>query len=207
MPAPRCGAAENRVASLKELRVFMDLSILATDGMDKRQVLIYVGAMALLVLVTMSMRRRSRPTKDGSPDAARHRMEELRAQRGVKSDMEQLLAELQQLSRKISAEIDTKFAKLEASISDADRRIKTLQELLRNGDGQPRVDVMVGEDGRAAAGLEPAAEFPRGMITPDRHARVYELADTGKSPVEIAQALGRPPGEIELILALRSRSS
>ena len=37
-----------------------------------------------------------------------------------------------------------------------------------------------------------------------RHAQVYDLADEGLSPPEIARQLGRPSGEIELILALRS---
>jgi DNA-binding NarL/FixJ family response regulator len=36
-----------------------------------------------------------------------------------------------------------------------------------------------------------------------RHAQVYDLADEGLSPPEIARQLGRPSGEIELILALR----
>jgi IS30 family transposase len=188
-------------------RVLIDMSILATDGMDKRQILIYLGVIALLVLVTTSMRRRSRQSKDYAPDAARQRMEELKAQRGVKSDMEQLLGEIQQLSRKISAEIDTKFAKLEASIADADRRIRTLQQLTQTAEGKRTVDVIVGDDGDAAATPASSSDEPRTTSAADRHVRVYELADTGKSLVEIAQTLGRPPGEIELILALRSKAS
>jgi hypothetical protein len=38
-----------------------------------------------------------------------------------------------------------------------------------------------------------------------RHAEVYRLADQGQTPQQIAQRLGRPSGEIELILALRAR--
>ena len=39
-----------------------------------------------------------------------------------------------------------------------------------------------------------------------RHAQVYDLADEGLSAPEIARQLGRPSGEIELILALRGDS-
>ena len=38
------------------------------------------------------------------------------------------------------------------------------------------------------------------------YAPVYLLADQGKSPREIAKELNRQPGEIELILALRTRA-
>ena len=38
-----------------------------------------------------------------------------------------------------------------------------------------------------------------------RHAAVWQLADEGRSPEEIASAAGQPVGEIELILALRRR--
>ncbi len=40
--------------------------------------------------------------------------------------------------------------------------------------------------------------------TEDRHADIYRLADGGRSPHQIAQELGRPYGEVELILHLRS---
>ena len=54
-------------------------------------------------------------------------------------------------------------------------------------------------DGEGAAPTRvPAARDP------DRQA-IYALADAGKAPVEIAQATGRPPGEVELVLALRGQ--
>jgi hypothetical protein len=39
----------------------------------------------------------------------------------------------------------------------------------------------------------------------DRYHDIHVLADQGRSAAAIAQALGRPQGEIELILALRPR--
>ncbi len=102
----------------------------------------------------------------------------------LRRDLETLIGELQDLSRKISAEIDTRFAKLEASIRDADRRIAVLNRLARQGcsseDSSPECDENAG-----------------------RYTVVYELADAGFSCVEIAKDLGKTPGEIELILNLR----
>lgn len=105
----------------------------------------------------------------------------------LKNDLEALLVELQGLSRKISAEIDTRFAKLEAAMRDADRRIVTLNRLSREQ-------------------AERSGELPAESLAQDvRHSVVYELADAGHSSVEIAKDLGKTPGEVELILNLRKQ--
>lgn len=110
----------------------------------------------------------------------------------IRRDLESLIAELEQLSRKISAEIDTRFAKLEAAMHDADRRIAALHRLTRqSGEASARPAV--------AETAEPASDRPE-----DRYSLIYELADVGFSPVEIARDLGRTPGEVELILNLRN---
>lgn len=166
---------------------------------QQQALLWFAGALALLIFLTWRMRSRTRG-KMGPPDqTAKERLDELAAQRGVKGDMEELLAELQDLSRKINAQIDTKFAKLEAVIADADRRIETLERLSDSATGRPRLDITVGDDMLGEPPASPAAA-PRSS---DVNARVYELADAGRTPVEIAQALDRTPGEVELILGLR----
>ena len=99
---------------------------------------------------------------------------------------DELLVELQELSRRTSAEIDTRFAKLEAAMHDADRRIAVLNRLARQvAESQPST----------GAGGDP------------RHTVIYELADAGFTPVEIARELGKTPGEVELILNLRRQAS
>lgn len=170
----------------------------------ERTYALYALMACAIVMLTIAVHRRRREGFGNTPKPPRERMDELAHQRGVKDDMQALLAELQDLSRKINAQIDTKFAKLETAIADADRRIEALQRLSHAVRGEPTLDVTVGEDTQAdpQPGLR-AAPAEAGLQ--DRHAAVYELADEGKSAVEIAQALGRTPGEIELILALRSR--
>ncbi len=110
----------------------------------------------------------------------------------MRRDLESLIAELEQLSRKISAEIDTRFAKLEAAMHDADRRIAALHRLSQQQAGQ------TGQAPPREAG--PVSDRPE-----DRYTLIYELADVGFSPVEIARDLGRTPGEVELILNLRNK--
>lgn len=109
------------------------------------------------------------------------------AQTRLKHDLEALMVELEEFSRSVSAQIDMRFAKLETAIQDADRRITALNRLTRRlaeRDGQPT---------------------PETEAHDLRHEIVYELADAGLTPVEIARDTGKTPGEIELILNLRKR--
>ena len=113
----------------------------------------------------------------------------------VRRDMDALLVELQELSRKISADIDLRFAKLEAVIADADRRIAALKRLVDEADRSTT-------QGSSPSKLDATVPTPE-----DRYGIVYELADQGKSPIDIARDLGKTPGEVELILNLRKQAS
>lgn len=146
--------------------------------------LVPLAVMALAVLILMSSVRwrqhqRQRITRpEPPPDPPSKAV--------LRRDLDELLVELQELSRRISAEIDTRFAKLEAAMHDADRRIAVLNRLARQiGENQPS----------------------NGAVGDPRHTVIYELADAGFTPVEIARDLGKTPGEVELILNLRRRAS
>jgi len=101
--------------------------------------------------------------------------------RAVERQMENLLVDLAELSRQIGAQLDTRAAKLELLIKQADERIAQLK-------GQP---------------VEEPPAPP--VENESRYIEIYRLADAGQSTVQIAQQLNRPQGEIELILALRPR--
>jgi hypothetical protein len=109
--------------------------------------------------------------------------------------MTELLVELEQMARQMTAQLDTRSRKLELLIKEADQKIAVLQ-------GAAQLTAMM-TDGSAPG--EPAPELPILPLPDSRHAEVYELADAGQSARQIAQQLGRPHGEIELILALRPR--
>src|SRR3954453_13208793 len=53
----------------------------------------------------------------------------LSSQRGVERQMQSLLVELSDMTRQMNAQIDTRSAKLELLIREADQRIQTLREL------------------------------------------------------------------------------
>lgn len=155
--------------------------VLSSDGLVPLAL-----AMIAVFFLMSSLRRkqRNRVERPAGP-SARPAVHEPNAR--LQNDLNDLLVELQELSRKISAEIDTRFAKLEAAIRDADRRIAVLHRLTR------------------AAGQPPSTPGPT-EASDSRHAIVHELADTGFTPVEIARELGKTPGEVELILNLRKQA-
>ena len=132
--------------------------------------------LALMVVIVayllMSARRKQqRLNRERDEDRDSPQREPPKAPPGSKEqlrrDLESLIVELQELSRKISAEIDTRFAKLEAAMRDADRRIAALNRLSR-------------ETGQADSASTATSDEED-----ERYAVVYELADAGKTPVEI----------------------
>jgi hypothetical protein len=123
----------------------------------------------------------------------------LSQQRGVEREMNNLLVELSQMARQVTGQLDTRSAKLEVLMQQADQRIAELKRL--SEPDRPAA----GGDGNAAPAADGQPAEP-GKSAPDpRHAEVYALADAGRSLTEIARQLDRPQGEVELILALRPR--
>jgi uncharacterized membrane-anchored protein YhcB (DUF1043 family) len=159
-----------------------------------------VLTVGLALLAWLTFRSRRRDPMDKAPVFS-----SLSQQRSVERQMQNLLVELDKMARDMNAQLDTRAAKLEALIDDADRRIAELRRVAASA-------------GRIATGVEPA-DAPTMRLARDdasepniepadvdpRHARIYQLADEGLSAREIAQHLERPSGEVELILALRKR--
>jgi hypothetical protein len=195
----------------------------AVDSIGAQQVIL-LAALALIVLVYL-ITRVQRRGRDGSPKQYRREIDSATAQsETVKRDMEQLLAALEDLSQKINGQIDASLAKLRETTVDADRRISALRILIaeskRLAGGSeggsspadaPRPTDAAAEpqvqSGAAAASQEPRETAPPAIpsvsLPEQRHQRVYELADRGLTPVQIAQELQAQPGEVELILNLR----
>jgi hypothetical protein len=141
-----------------------------------------------LALIAIFLLMRRRPRRSDDPERSTiQRQPPAASKQNLRRDLDELLVELQDLSRRISADIDVRFAKLEAVIRDADRRIAVLNRLSRE---------LAAKGGEAP---DPASDHEA------RHAVIYELADAGFSPVEIARDLGKTPGEVELILNLRQK--
>jgi hypothetical protein len=130
----------------------------------------------------------------------------LARQRAVERDVSSLLVELSEMSRQMTGQIDTRAAKLEALIREADDKIAMLRSLA-NGQttsGPHHQGVLIEAKLLEAHAVVRPAEDSIPTVDP-RHAEVYDLADEGQSAQDIARHTGRPRGEVELILALRGR--
>ena len=151
---------------------------------------LFVTGLAIITWTVVRMRKQAKrdlasgrttvPTNSLSASDVRHLAEELNT----------LVAELQDTSRRIAAQIDNRVTKLDILLAEADEKIKRLEAAVTAS--TPLPDSL------------PAATPPAEASDP-RHRRIYELADQGHSPREIAQQVSMPPGEVELILNLRPK--
>lgn len=152
-----------------------------------RWLLIIVSGLTIFYAVMRPFRRKKDPLARPPSNLA--------GQRAVEREMSNLLMELSEMARQVSAQLDTRAAKLELLIKEADEKIAAL----RSVGSRPGLSDIDG----ARTALEMMA-LKRAEPTVDpRNAEIYALADQGRSSREIAQQLRRPEGEVELILALR----
>lgn len=148
----------------------------------------------------------------------------------VSGQIGELMAELANLSRQINGQLDTRMTKAELLLDDMDKRIADVKRLLAVSAGEASNELsddievlqeqapetaeqvtLVEEDtvaaeaaGSSQAESEDSAggDSGQGMLDSPGTKKVLELASGGKSVLEIAKQLGRPVGEIELILSL-----
>lgn len=141
--------------------------------------LILLGVMVLLFLLVLPrlMKRTATPLlRPGAFDEPPP---------GPRVELEQLLAEIQDISRQQIAKLDTKIRVLNQLLLECDQKKKEIEELLRR-----------------SGGPAPPAAAPSRPPNP-LHSQVYSLQDTGKDLGEICSATGLEKGEVELILGLR----
>jgi len=155
---------------------------------------------AVLTIIMISTRNRVRTSMQAPRKTARSTWNEANDRRQALREVEDVLVELDQVARQVHGQLDTRFAKLEAVIRDADGRIAKLERLLRQAEGTPSLDVTLNE-------IRPDEPAPEPVMGTGPHAEVYRLADAGMSEIQIAQETGKTTGEIELILALRKARS
>jgi hypothetical protein len=157
-------------------------------------------AVAVVCLAYLLFRPRFRKKDPLEPPA----FGSLSQQRSVERQMQNLLVELSEMTRQMNAQLDTRAAKLEVLLKQADERIAALQRLNASS-----------SNASLASSEAPIQDFtpdlkpasPESTSTPldPRHEEIYALADQGHGAKEIATRLNRPSGEVELILALRPR--
>ncbi|MFH1035754.1 MAG: hypothetical protein V1806_14695 [Pseudomonadota bacterium] len=125
----------------------------------------------------------------------------LRASRGsgrpaTPADLQRFIAEASRLSQEFDRLLAEKRELVGTTIKTLDDRINHLQAMASQLKNPPRPP--------AAPAPAPAAPAPAPAASAgqDFRSRVLSLASQGRSPQEIAQATGRPRGEVELVLGL-----
>lgn len=177
---------------------------LAQDALGAKQ----IALLALIAVVTtfllLSTRRKIREAQNTPRAYARDQYRRLKEEKQAIESAQEVMAEMEQLARHIHGQIDTRYAKLEVLLREADRKLAELKRLSPTATPSGGIDVIVDEstDGvdddphrQDEAKSAPAVEV--------RHAVIHRLADSGMSPSAIAAQEGRTIGEVELILALR----
>ncbi|MEQ8770441.1 MAG: hypothetical protein RIB60_08025 [Phycisphaerales bacterium] len=137
--------------------------------------LLMAGGVLLAVVIMLRHWRRTRRNSTELDRDPRERIDEIHDRSMSRDRIETQMAEAEELVRRLGATLDNKAARLEILLEQADHMLDRLE-----GSG-PR-----------------ATQHP-----PSGHDAVYRLADEGRAPAEIAAALDRPIGQVELILNLR----
>lgn len=199
---------------------------------NKPDMLLLAGLIFLTMWGMMRLKRRQREKSQSpvqqvlSPD---ERLERMKQERGMKGDLESLMVEIEELSKRVGTRLDLKIVQVERLIQDADQRIAELRRLQGEAGSSPRPQ-MPGPAGPSATtppvsppgmspgtspgtspGMPPTTSSASRFASPpaepepaDELSRnVYRLADAGNTSVEIAQTLREHVGKVELILALR----
>ncbi len=155
----------------------------------------------IVIAITLMLIAQSRRRSESGPSPrvyAREQLARLKEEKVVHDEITEIMSHLQQLAREINAQLDAKFVRLERCVRDADDRIDRLDRLLRRAQGGSSLDVTVSQE--TTKPLSPTSN----EIDNTHRARIYTLADAGKSAKEIARGVERPIGEVELVLALRA---
>lgn len=164
-----------------------------------------VLASAVLCVVYLTVRPKKR-----DPLASQPFRTSLVQQRALERDMQNVIVELSEMTRQMSAQLETRAAKLEQLMADADAKIAELKRVRESIPATPGLTT-IATDTLSTAEPTPATQPSMRLVTEsnphseDRWAEVYRLGDEGLTLPEIARRLARPNGEVELILALRQK--
>jgi hypothetical protein len=179
------------------LQLLADLQFSKEDS--TQWLVLVVGVLATMYVV---MRGRAKRRKDPFERPAAMGVSQ---QRNLERDIENLMVQMLDTARQMTAQLDTRAARIEVLMKEADAKLAALKSATAS-------HATIAAEPPIPANPPVALPEPRPRATksdnlelpPDpRHGDVYRMADQGNSPNEIARQLNRPHGEVELILALR----
>ena len=95
---------------------------------DNGMTVVLLVLCATVIMIMLLRRHQFRGTT--RRDMARDHIARVRDQHQLRQSMDELLVQLEEVSRNVGAQVETKFAKLEKVIGDADDRIVRLEHML-----------------------------------------------------------------------------
>jgi len=181
---------------------------------------IFLAGIVVLTLVIMrSTIRRIRQSRQRSQKSVKERVQDLTAPQEMYSSIGNLMAELAELSRQINGQIDTRCAKLEILLKQADQTIGKLEQgNACRSNAVSGVSPIVSAAEKPILPVHGSTTVPRQSSLPPESStlshveaaqrqEILDLAAKGMAPVSIAKVLNRPVGEIELILSLNGKKT
>ena len=184
---------------------------------------------AIMVLAYFMMRvtmRKVARRQKSQQRPLQERLAQMRKPDGVYDQMNELMAALADLSRQINGQIDTRLAKLDVMLRQADQVISKLAnsddsslDTARANDSASAEEATDSPFGNASGSLKEIADKIQAadpatdnsgssdispVLSPEAE-QIIAMADKGLSTLAISQELKRPIGEIELILSLAGK--
>ncbi len=160
--------------------------------------MIAAGVFLLCVISVLSVKKRLTRMAHAKVTPAERVAALKKAHAPDRRRIESVMIDAEELTRRLAAHLDNKAAKIEMLLKEADDRIAKLQAETSQADDRPEIVTRATMPStRARAPLAP--ETPSDPLA----RRIYDLADEGFQPVEIARKLEEHVGKVELILALR----
>lgn len=164
--------------------------------------LLFAGGILLAVVILMRHWRRTAVRRKTRPEQSpRERIDEIHARAMAgREGVEELMSDAEQLTRRLAATLDNKAARLELLVVRAERALARLE-------GEHGSTALPERELSAAERQVWFTSAPPERAASGEHDAVYRLADAGRSAADIARELGKPVGQVELILNLRRRQS
>lgn len=184
-----------------------------SSGFDFGTLALLIPAIIGLTILMRSTFRRSARSRSAQRVPVRERFAAATQKSIIDRSSNQVSIELDRFARHLMGQLDTRFAKLQDVIQLADERIAKLTLLEKSGTQPAAGDA--GHTGRLSAKHRDSltassreSDEQNSAANANAHAaesavEVYRLADGGLAPPAIAERIGRPYGEVELMLALR----
>lgn len=166
--------------------------------------LILAGAF-LVISMVMFRNLRQKVAKSQAHDrmSVAERVAKTKPARDMHDQISELMAELADLSRQLNGQLDTRMARLEILLAQADQAIADLsgRQPAHNQRPQTKLPRQVDTPAPPPESKSASAHQPANLTAQER--AILDMTQQGMDVTQISQKLGRPAGEIQLILSLK----